>query len=193
VPVDDPELDPVWETCARLQVPVLIHTGEPAPFFEPVDVHNERWLELQVHPDRRRPAGQFPVVRGAHGRARPAVRAGTRRPRSSRRTWAFTPTISGASGRCSSGCRTCTSNRRHPRGARAAATVRARVLRAYQDRVLFGKDAWAPSEYPYFWRTFETADEYFEYYRDYHAFWRIYGMDLPDVVLRSSITATRSG
>jgi hypothetical protein len=50
--------------------------------------------------------------------------------------------------------------------------------------VLFGKDSWAPSEYPYFWRTFETADEYFDYYRDYHAFWKLYGLDLPDVVLR---------
>ena len=43
-------------TCARaLHMPVLIHTGEPAPFFDPVDETNERWLELQVHPERRRP------------------------------------------------------------------------------------------------------------------------------------------
>ena len=41
-----------------------------------------------------------------------------------------------------------------------------------------------PSEYPYFWRIFETADEYFDYYRDYHAFWKLYGLDLPDVVLQ---------
>ena len=54
----------------------------------------------------------------------------------------------------------------------------------YQDRVLFGKDTWAPDEYPYFWRMFETADEYFDYYRDYHAFWKLYGLDLPDAVLR---------
>jgi len=54
----------------------------------------------------------------------------------------------------------------------------------YQDRVMFGKDAWAPDEYPYFWRTFETGDEYFDYYRDYHAFWKMYGLALPDNVLR---------
>jgi predicted TIM-barrel fold metal-dependent hydrolase len=54
----------------------------------------------------------------------------------------------------------------------------------YQDRVLFGKDSFAPDEYPYYWRVFETADEYFDYYRDYHAFWKLYGMDLPDEVLR---------
>ena len=54
----------------------------------------------------------------------------------------------------------------------------------YQDRILFGKDAFQPSEYPYYWRVFETADEYFDYYRDYHAFWKLYGMDLPDEVLK---------
>ena len=54
----------------------------------------------------------------------------------------------------------------------------------YQDRLLFGKDAYQPTEYPYYWRVFETADEYFDYYRDYHAFWKLYGMDLPDDVLR---------
>jgi predicted TIM-barrel fold metal-dependent hydrolase len=54
----------------------------------------------------------------------------------------------------------------------------------YQDRVLMGKDAWAPSEYYVYFRTFETADEYFKYYRKRHAHWRIYGLDLPDRVLR---------
>jgi predicted TIM-barrel fold metal-dependent hydrolase len=54
----------------------------------------------------------------------------------------------------------------------------------YQDRVLFGKDSYQPDEFPYYWRVFETADEYFDYYRDYHAFWKLYGLDLPDPVLR---------
>ncbi len=54
----------------------------------------------------------------------------------------------------------------------------------YQDRVLFGKDSYRPEEFPFYWRTFETADEYFDYYRRYHAFWKLYGMDLPDEVLQ---------
>ena len=54
----------------------------------------------------------------------------------------------------------------------------------YQDRILFGKDTYAPVEFPYYWRVLETKDEYFDYYRDYHAFWSLYGMDLPDDVLR---------
>ena len=54
----------------------------------------------------------------------------------------------------------------------------------YQDRLLFGKDSFQPEEYPYYWRVFETHDEYFDYYRDYHAFWKLYGIDLPDEVLK---------
>jgi predicted TIM-barrel fold metal-dependent hydrolase len=67
---------------------------------------------------------------------------------------------------------------RQPRFARA-------FFEEYKDRILFGKDSFQPDEYPYFWRVFETADEYFDYYRDYHAFWKLYGMDLPDDVLRA--------
>ena len=36
----------------------------------------------------------------------------------------------------------------------------------------------------YYWRVFETNDEYFDYYRDYHAFWKLYGLGLPDSVLK---------
>jgi hypothetical protein len=54
----------------------------------------------------------------------------------------------------------------------------------YQDRILFGKDAFEPEEYPYYWRVLETDDEYFDYYRGYHASWKLYGIDLPDSVLK---------
>ena len=66
---------------------------------------------------------------------------------------------------------------RQPRAARA-------FFIRYQDRLLFGKDSFQPDEYPYYWRTFETGDEYFDYYRDYHAFWKLYGLELPDEVLK---------
>ncbi len=54
----------------------------------------------------------------------------------------------------------------------------------YQDRVLFGKDSFQVDEFPYYWRVFETTDEYFDYYRNYHAFWKLYGMGLSDDVLK---------
>ena len=66
---------------------------------------------------------------------------------------------------------------RQPRAARE-------FLIKYQDRVMFGKDAYETSEYPYYWRVLETNDEYFDYYRDYHAFWKLYGLSLPDPVLK---------
>jgi predicted TIM-barrel fold metal-dependent hydrolase len=184
VPVDDPELDPLWETCARLHVPVLIHTGEPAPFFDTVDEHNERWLELQVHPERRRPSSAYP---GFEALIAERDRMFARHPRTMfiAAHMAFHANDLGRLGRLldrlpnvyvETGAILAELGRQ-PRAARA-------FFEKYQDRVLFGKDSWAPGEYPYYWRTFETADEYFDYYRDYHAFWKIYGMDLPDVVLR---------
>ncbi|MBK5298258.1 MAG: amidohydrolase family protein [Vicinamibacteria bacterium] len=184
VPVDDPEFDPVWQTCALYGVPVLIHTAEPAPFFEPVTETNERWLELQVHPERRRPAGEFPPFEtlvaernhlfanhptttfiAAHFayHANDLARLGRlldNHPNVVTETGAILAELG-----------------RQPRAARA-------FFIKYQDRILFGKDSYVPSEYPYFWRTLETADEYFDYYRDYHAFWKLYGLDLPGVVLR---------
>jgi hypothetical protein len=66
---------------------------------------------------------------------------------------------------------------RQPRAARAFFTK-------YQDRVMFGKDIWEPSEYYVYFRVLETADEYFDYYRKRHAFWKMYGMDLPDDILK---------
>jgi predicted TIM-barrel fold metal-dependent hydrolase len=62
-------------------------------------------------------------------------------------------------------------------------TAREWMIR-YQDRVLFGKDTYAANEYPYFFRVFETRDEYFDYYRKRHAHWQLYGLGLPDEVLR---------
>ena len=184
VPVDDEELAPVWEACGRLGVPVLIHTGEPASFFDPVDRHNERWLELQLHPDRRRPPDRFPSFEGLmaerdrlfarHGRttfiaahmgyhANDLARLG-RLLDAHPNVYVETGAILAELGR-------------QPRFARE-------FFMRYQERVLFGKDAYRASEYPYYWRVFETADEYFDYYRDYHAFWKMYGLALPDGVLR---------
>ncbi len=50
IPVDDPELDPVFETCGELGMPVAIHSGDPEAFWKPVDKNNERYDELTAHP-----------------------------------------------------------------------------------------------------------------------------------------------
>ena len=182
--LDDPELDPIWDTCGRLGVPVLIHTAEPQEFFEPIDYANERWLELALYPDRRYPAGQFPrfeelvAERDRMFKKHPNTRFiaahfayhGNDLARMGK-LFDDMPNVYTEVGAILAELG------RQPRAAHD-------FFLEYQDRILFGKDSFQPDEYPYYWRVFETDDEYFDYYRDYHAFWKLYGMALPDGVLR---------
>ncbi len=183
--LDDPELDPVWRTAARLNIPVFIHTGDPAEFFEPLDYTNERWLEMALFPNRRfNDRAQYPTFDALMAER---DRLLARHPET---TWVLAhlgwhAQDLGRLGRILD---------RHPNvhaeiGAilydlgRQPRAAHAFFVR-YQDRLLFGKDSFRPEEYPYYWRVLETEDEYFDYYRDYHAFWKLYGMGLPDDVLR---------
>ncbi len=182
--LDDPELDPIWQTAARLNIPVMIHTADPPEFFQPLDYSNERWLELALFPDRRYQDPKYPrfdevmAERDRLFRRHPkttfiAAHLGWHAHDLGRLGKMFDemPNLYGEVGAVLYDLG------RQPRAAHA-------FLVKYQDRVLFGKDAFQPDEYPYFWRTFETADDYFDYYRDYHAFWKLYGLALPDPVLR---------
>ena len=182
--VDDPELDPVWEEAARLDIPVFIHTAEPQEFFQPLDYHNERWLELSLFAGRghvapgeptfdqlmternnlfkRHPKTRFIAAHfGWH--ANDLARAAQLLDQYPNVVYEVGAILYDLG--------------RQPRAAHD-------FFVKYQDRILFGKDAFEPSEYPYYWRVFETKDEYFDYYRNYHAFWKLYGMDLPDEVLK---------
>src|SRR5262245_39057443 len=58
--LDDPELDPIWITAARLNIPVMLHVGDPAPFWNTFDYSNERYLEMALFPNRRCPADRCP-------------------------------------------------------------------------------------------------------------------------------------
>jgi predicted TIM-barrel fold metal-dependent hydrolase len=182
--VDDPVLKPVWDACARLNIPVIIHTAEPKEFFSPLDYNNEKWLELALFPDRRNYSpGQvkFEEVQAERDRmfeANPKTRyIGAH--------FAYYGHDLAAGGKLLDRLPNVVLEvsavlyefGRQPRAARE-------FFIKYQDRILFGKDSYAPSEFPYYWRVFETSDEYFDYYRPYHAFWKLYGMDLPDEVLK---------
>ena len=48
---DDPRVVAVLRAAGDLGLPVLIHTADPVAFFEPLTQANERWDELQVHPE----------------------------------------------------------------------------------------------------------------------------------------------
>lgn len=49
--VDDPKLDPVWEKCGELHMPISIHVADPKAFWLPYNEKNERWKELKDHPN----------------------------------------------------------------------------------------------------------------------------------------------
>jgi predicted TIM-barrel fold metal-dependent hydrolase len=184
IAIDDAELDPVWAAAGRLNVPVLIHTAEPPSFFEAPDYTNERWLELALFPSRRNyDASKVKFEQLMTERDRMFAK----HPKT--RFIAAHFAYHGHDLKRAAGLLDKLPNvylevaavlydfGRQPRTAAAFFTK-------YQNRILFGKDSYAPSEFPYYWRVFETADEYFDYYRDYHAFWKLYGMDLSDAVLR---------
>lgn len=185
VRVDDPRLDPVWAKAGALNIPVLIHTGEPAPFFEPVDRHNERWLELNQFPERARPPDRYPTFDQVMAEQRLVFRRhpGTRfinahlgwMGNDLARLGALLDSIPNMTTELGA---VLYELGRQPRAARA-------FLIRYQDRVMMGKDIFgSPAEFHVYFRVLETEDEYFDYYRRRHAFWKMYGLALPDSVLR---------
>jgi predicted TIM-barrel fold metal-dependent hydrolase len=182
--VDEPLLDPLWEAFARLDVPVFLHTAEPQEFFQPLNYNNERWLELALFPERRQNEPgqvtfeQLVTERNNLFRKHPKTRFiaahfgwhANDLARAAKMLDEF-PNVSVECGAILYDLG------RQPRHAHE-------FFLKYQDRIMFGKDSFQPDEYPYYWRVFETTDEYFDYYRDYHAFWQMYGMGLPDAVLK---------
>ena len=183
--LDDPELDPIWAVCARLNVPVLIHTADPQEFFREINYTNERWLELALYSGRRyNDRTQYPsfeelmaerdrLFEKHSGTKFIAAHLGWHANNLGRLGAMFDrmPNLYSEAGAVLYDIG------RQPHTARE-------FFIKYQDRLLFGKDSYQPDEFPYFWRVFETSDEYFDYYRDYHAFWKLYGINLPDEVLK---------
>ena len=183
--IDAPELDPVWRAAARLGVPVFIHTADPQEFFRPViDYTNERWLELSLFPGRRYPQDKFPSFDQLMKERDNVFR---RHPRTTfiAAHMGWHANDLGRLGRLLDAFPNVYTEvgavlydiGRQPRAAHD-------FFVKYQDRILFGKDSFQPEEYRYYWRVFETRDDYFDYYRDYHASWKLYGIDLPDSILK---------
>ena len=184
VAVDDARLNPIWKKCGELGVPVLIHTGDPRPFWDPLDRYNERWLELKLNPRRKRGnpdeftweqllEQQHHLFRNHPKTQFIAAHMGwypnnlgkldsllTAMPNMNVEIGAVIAELG-----------------RQPRTGR-------KFFEKYQDRILFGKDSWVPSEYATYFRVLETEDEYFPYHKKYHAFWRMYGLGLSDAVLK---------
>lgn len=198
VKIDDPRFDPMWDACGQLRMPVAIHVSDPVAFFRPTDRFNERYEELKNHPDWSFHGGDFPSnaelldarnrVFARHPKTRFIVlHAGNYAENLGNVSEALdrypnmTVDIAARIGELG----------RQPRTAQA-------FFDRYQDHVLFGTDATPHGdEYPQqvfedelyeiYYRFLETADEYFDYAPARvppQGRWRIYGVGLPDGVLR---------
>lgn len=183
ISIDDRRIDPIWAKCGELGIPVLIHAADPKQFWQPIDSLNERWLELKLHPGRRHDTDTVKwetIIAEQHNifRKHPKTKfinahlgwygSDLRKLGGLMDQFPNMYTEIGA---------VIAELGRQPRAAKA-------FLTKYQDRVLFGKDSWVPDEYETYFRVLETEDEYFPYHKRYHAFWRMYGIGLPDDILK---------
>jgi predicted TIM-barrel fold metal-dependent hydrolase len=185
IAVDDPRVDPIWEECGRLGIPVSIHVTDPEAFFHPVDNTNERYEELIEHPDWRFYGPQFPSKESILA-ARDRMFA--RHPHTTfvalhMANWPenldyvshLLDTLPNVM--VEFGAREAELGRQ-PRRARE-------FFIKYQDRIMFGTDnGMDEAMYRNHFRWLETADEYFDYWGyPGQGRWKIYGMELPDTVL----------
>ena len=198
VPIDDKRFDPMWEACGALGFPVAMHIADPEAFFLPIDRYNERYEELNEHPDWSFHGKDYPSF-DALIAARDRLLA--RHPRT---TFIGLHVGHDAENLAAVGA----ALDRFPNlyvetGARIGELGRQprasrRFFDKYQDRVLFGTDAvpggkdtpqqvFGDALYGIYFRFFETEDEYFDYAPSAvppQGRWRIYGLGLPDTILR---------
>ncbi|MBI1882289.1 MAG: amidohydrolase family protein [Chloroflexi bacterium] len=188
-PVDDPRLDPVWATAGELSLPVLIHVADPVAFFDPLDKTNERWEELQAHPDWHFPSPPFPGFMTIMNQLANLV---ARHPQTTfigAHVGCYAENL-GWVGQLLDRC----PNFYIDFGARIAELGRQpyttrRFFLQYADRILFGTDMGPDlATYRLYYRFLETDDEYFNYNPDPQGIpgqgrWHIYGLFLPDEVL----------
>ncbi len=186
--IDDPRWDPIWTACGELGLPILIHTADPAAFFLPIDRTNERWEELQRHPDWSFYGVDFPS-RNELLEARNRVVA--RHPK----------TIFVGAHVANNSENLAEVSKWLDQYPNLYIDIASRIgelgrqpftakefIEKYQDRVLLGTDGpWPEKRIRLYWRFLETRDEYFPYSEKPfppQGFWNIYGLGLGDTVLK---------
>jgi predicted TIM-barrel fold metal-dependent hydrolase len=184
--VDDERLAPIFEKAAELNIPVMFHTADPAAFFLPIDPTNERYEELAAHPDwsfygaqysKRELLDQRDRVFARHPRTKFVAAHVAESAEDLSRVKSLLETYPNVYVDISA---------RTPELGRQPYTARKFFLR-FADRILFGSDLLPDVQmYRLYFRFLETADEYFEYpsHASRQGRWNIYGIDLPDDVLR---------
>lgn len=184
IAIDDPRLEPVWEECGRLKIPVFIHTGDPEAFFLPIDASNERYEELIEHPDWSFYGRDFPGLQSLlEARNRVFAKHPNTRFVSLHMGWPENLDWVDAmldhyrNVMVEFGAREAELGRQ-PRRTRE-------LLLKYSDRVMFGTDnEVTEAMYRNNFRWLETSDEYFDYWGSPgQGRFTISGLGLPDDVL----------
>ena len=185
--IDDPRLDPIWELCGEMNRPIMIHTADPAAFFTPLDRFNERWHELNEHPNWLFHGEDYPSREELWAQRNRAI---AKHPKTTfiGAHFANNPEDIETVGKWLD---------KYPNlyidiDARISELGRQpyssrRFIIKYQDRILFGTDTTPKADaYRLYYRFLETDDEYFDTAESHHrqGFWMIYGIFLPKPVLK---------
>ena len=185
VAVDDERLGPIWEVCGELGIPVLIHSADPFQFWQDKDGQNERWFELKEKPNRYYGDSDFiPPFEDI------IIEQHTVFERHKKTTF-----INAHLGWMGNDLKRLGEHLdRYPNVVTEFGAVIAELGRQpktarqffidYQDKIMFGKDSYNKEEFYTYFRVLESDDEYFSYFRKRHAFWKMYGLNLPDEVLK---------
>jgi uncharacterized protein len=187
VPVDDRRIDPLWEKCGELGIPVMIHVSDPRAFHAgPIDKYNERYDELYGNPHWSFHDPQFPRKDDILAQRNRVI---ARHPNTIF-IGAHMGNLPEELGRVSAWLDLYPNfyvdiNARISEMGRQPYTAR-RFMIKYQDRILFGTDTPPNAEsYRVYYRFLETDDEYFDPTPAHklQGRWMIYGVYLPDEVL----------
>ncbi len=185
VAIDDPRMDPVWEECGRLGIPVAIHSTDPEAFFTPTDAKNERYEELMHNPSWSFYGGSFPDKLTLLEERNRIVAKHPKTTFIALHVANWPENLDAVSEWL----------RKYPNmyvelGAREAELGRqprraAKFFAEFHGRILFGTDSEpVPEMYANYFRWLETDDEYFPYWGyPGQGRWMIYGMGLPDWIL----------
>jgi predicted TIM-barrel fold metal-dependent hydrolase len=195
---DDPRFDPIWQVCAKHRKPVMIHTSDSYGRFLPIGPENERY---EAGLWRSSPEGNY------YKTGQPTPEVIERARENMHRKHPKTRFVNAHMAMLYYDMdKVAALLDEHPNAdVEISATVQdlgraPRMIREfflkYQDRILFGSDGnprrgieefWVPH-----WRFLETYDEHFDHPAQLrsptgaplHGRWRIYGIGLPDAVLR---------
>lgn len=186
VAVDDPRLDPLWATAAELELPVMIHVADPPAFFQPIDRFNEQWTILRNYPEWHFPSPPFPAFATVMEQFTNLLARHRQTQFIGAHVACYAEDLGWVSSlldRCPNLCLDISA--RVAELGRKPYSSREFFLH-YQDRILFGTDMGPdPEQYRVYYRFLETWDEYFDYGNaEENGRWRIYGIGLPDDVLR---------